>query len=255
MVNPIKTAAKKDAEAKGSSGNPDSSEASDEEYELLPHKDIVELREELRKMKSMPSEAGSHASASFEELVKKMDRLTQIFEEAEKSVKLEEGAASFKEKMAPIIEKMNTILQQNSEIAEGIVALADIMGEIKEKLEVGVIYKSKEGERVEPMPSFQKQKPAPAQPSNNFGFGEQLPPMAESMPGQMPMFEPKPEAPIPGLEGFGQPRQQFQGGMNPPPMPMGMPQMPDFGGMGVPSPGPMPAPPAPMNAKKGMFGR
>ena len=101
----------------------------EDEYELLPHKDIVELREELRKLKSLPPEAGSHAESSYEELSQRMDNLIEIFDNAEKSLKVEDGAMSFKEKMAPFTEKLDKVLEQNSEIAEGIVALSDMVKE------------------------------------------------------------------------------------------------------------------------------
>ena len=241
----------------------------EEEYELLPHKDIVELREELRKLKSLPSEAGSHAEASYEDLTKKMDRLIEIFENAEKSLKIEEGAMSFKEKMAPFTEKLNKALEQNSEIAEGIVALADLMSEIKDKLEVGVIYKAKEAEKFErrmPEPEEEKEQeefmPGPmpekhqGQMMGTGGMG--IPPSRPQMPPQAQgagMFPPRPQMPIPG-----------QGAGMPPPLPrMGAP-MPQQG-MPGPMPGPMPPPPPggmPMPPplpgeaqpkKKGIFGK
>jgi hypothetical protein len=228
MADPVKKTAKKGADAKKPKGSTGSGEELEEEYELMPHRDIVELREELRKLKSLPPEAGRHTEASFEELTKRMDSLIEIFEEAEKTVRIEEGASTFKEKMAPIVEKMNTILKQNSEIAEGIVALADIMSEIKEKLEVGVIYKAKEAEKVEPV---HMPRPAP------------MPAPAGPAPGA-PMPPPKAPAPAPG-------------GPMPPPLPRPGAPMPPPGA--APMPGPMPAPPGAAPAappkKKGLFGR
>ena len=215
-----------------------STEPIEDEYELMPHKEIVELREELRQMKSLPAGAGSHAESSYEELTKKMDRLIEIFEEAEKSVKVEEGAMSFKEKMAPFAEKVNKVLEQNSEIAEGIVALADLMSEIKDKLEVGVIYKEKGAERV----SIPRPKPAMPGPAG-------MPPPGPA-PGMPPLPRPGP-MPAPGAGA-------------PPPLPrLGAP-MPPPPGM-APRPGPMPPPPPPPGGmpplpaapkkKKGLFGR
>ncbi len=231
MVDPVKKSLKK----------PISKESAEEEYELLPHKDIVELREELRKLKSLPSEAGRHAEVSYEDLTKKMDRLIEIFEEAEKTIKIEEGAATFKEKMTPIVDKMNEILRQNSEIAEGIVALADIMNEMKEKLEVGVIYKAKEAERIKtepiPAPRFGPAAP-PAGPPRPPVPGAPPPPPG-MLPPRLPMPPPGAPGPVPPLPRFGAP-------MPPPPG-------------AAPMPGPMPPPPGgmppPPKKKKGLFGR
>lgn len=232
------------------------SQSAEEEYELLPHKEIVELREELRKMKSLPSEAGKHTEASYDELTKKMDRLIEIFEEAEKSIKVEEGAVTFKEKMAPMVEKMNKILQQNSEIAEGIVALADLMGEIKDKLEVGVIYKEKDLEKAHHMPMHKPMPPMhhmppppkPMMPQPGMGPRGPMPPVPGMKPPMPPPRRPGQMPPTPPPMGAPRPPGA---GMPPPPLPRaGAPMPPPPGG--PPKPGPMPPPPP---KKKGLFGR
>ncbi len=105
----------------------------EDEYELLPHKEIVELKDELRRLKSMPT--GSGKDIPLGDLSEKIDRLLEIFTDAMHQMKIEEGGISFHEKMKPFSDKMNKILEQNSEIAEGIVALADIMNEVKTNVE------------------------------------------------------------------------------------------------------------------------
>lgn len=236
MANPGKKGAKKSSKSTASK-KPEASKDVEEEYELLPHKDIVELREELKKLKSLPPEAGAHAEASYEELSKKMDKLVEVFEEAEKTIKVEEGAATFKEKMAPVVEKMNTILKQNSEIAEGIVALADIMNEVKDKLEVGVIYKSNEAEKVKTEPIHRPAPPgaAPKPPGGESG----LPPP----PGMAP-----PPGPVPTAAPPGGPMPRFGA---PPPMPGAAPGTAPP--RPAPTPGPMPPPPGAPARKKGLF--
>jgi hypothetical protein len=230
MADPVKKTTK-------TATRPVSKAPIEEEYELLPHKEIVELREELRKIRSLPAGAGRKAEASYENLTSKMDRLIEIFEEAEKTVSVEEGATTWKDKMAPFVEKMNKILEQNSEIAEGIVALADIMNEIKDKLEVGVIYKAKEAEKVEtkPIPTPPR---APVPPMGRPGPGP-MPPPGAPRPGPMPMPA-RPGAPMPPPPGAA------------PGMPLPRPGAP-MPPPGAPKPGPMPAPPAPK--KRGLFGR
>ncbi len=234
MADPVKKTTK-------TATKPVSKEPIEEEYELLPHKEIIELREELRKVRSLPSGAGKHAEASYEVLTSKMDRLVDIFEEAEKTVSVEEGAATWKDKMAPFVEKMNKILEQNSEIAEGIVALADIMNEIKDKLEVGVIYKAKEAEvHTRPIPTPPRAAPMPPMGAPR-PQGPMPPPGMMAKPGPMPVPA-RPGAPMPPPSGA-------MPGM-PPPLPRpGAPMPPP----GAPMPGPMPAPPA--QKKRGLFGR
>ncbi len=100
-----------------------------DEYELMPHKDIIELREELRRLREKPSE--KTLQISMVELASKLDRITEIFEEAKEMIRVEEGALTFQEKMRPVVERMEKILEQNSQIAEGVVAIADMVNELK----------------------------------------------------------------------------------------------------------------------------
>ena len=107
----------------------------DEDYEILPEKELKELREELKKNKEFDVAPSKRLHVSINELNSKLDKLISIFDEASRDMKVEEGGLSFQDKMRPLAEKMNKILEQNSEIAEGIVALADIVKDFREDLE------------------------------------------------------------------------------------------------------------------------
>lgn len=100
------------------------------DYELLPHREIMELREELLKLKHKPSE--KTLQIAMVELSAKLDKLMDIFEEAREEIRIEEGGLTFQERMKPLMGRMEKILEQNSQIAEGIVAVADLIGEMKE---------------------------------------------------------------------------------------------------------------------------
>ena len=129
------------------------SEYDEEEYELLPHKEIVQLKEELHKMKSFEVEPTRKLTVNLVELNAKIDRLISIFEEANKQIVTEEGGLTFQEKMRPFLEKMNKILEQNSEIAEGIVAVADLIKEFRTDLEnKGILVRETSG--VQTLPIF-----------------------------------------------------------------------------------------------------
>lgn len=106
-----------------------------DDYELMPHRDIIELREELRRLREKPSE--KTLQISMVELASKLDRIIEIFEEAKEMIKVEEGALTFQEKMRPLVERMEKILEQNSQIAEGVVAIADMVNELKNLLKGG----------------------------------------------------------------------------------------------------------------------
>src|SRR3989304_8180869 len=101
-----------------------------EDYELMPHKDVLELRDELRKLKMHPNE--KTLQLSMVELASKVDKLADIFEEAMHEIRLEEAGLTFQDKMKPLIDRMEKILEQNSQIAEGVVAIADMVSELKE---------------------------------------------------------------------------------------------------------------------------
>ena len=105
-----------------------------EEYELLPHKEVEELKEELRRLKEFELTPTKKMEVSILELNKKLDRLLEVFERASHDLRVEEGGLTFKEKMRPLADKMNKILEQNAEIASGILAIADmIKGETPER--------------------------------------------------------------------------------------------------------------------------
>ncbi len=105
-------------------------EEGNEDYELMPHKDVLELRDELRKLKMHPNE--KTLQLSMVELASKVDKLADIFEEAMHEIRIEEGGLTFQDKMKPLIDRMEKILEQNSQIAEGVVAIADMVSELKE---------------------------------------------------------------------------------------------------------------------------
>ncbi len=138
-------------------------EYDEEEYELLPHKEIMQLKEELHKMKSFEVEPTRKLTVNLVELNAKIDRLIAIFEEANKQIITEEGGLTFQEKMKPLLEKMNKILEQNSEIAEGIVAVADIVKEFRTDLDnKGILVRETPG--PQPLPLF-PQSPLQTAPS------------------------------------------------------------------------------------------
>ena len=154
-----------------------------DDYELLPHREVAELRGELSKMREFPAGPGRRMQISMDQLADKVDKMISIFEEAMHELKVEEGGLSFQEKMRPLMERMNKMLDQQAEIASGIVALADLINDIKQRVD-----------KMTPMeprfPAFQPQQQPPA-------MQRQLPP-----PGQMPMGMPGLPPPMPPRRGM-----------------------------------------------------
>jgi len=123
-----------------------------EEYEILPEKEIQELKDELKKLKDFEITPSKKLGVQLIELNTKLDKLLSIFEEATTALQLEEGGLSFKDKMKPLVEKMNKILEQNSEIAQGIVAVADLVKDMREDVGKGVTVREPSLEPTPPMP-------------------------------------------------------------------------------------------------------
>ena len=161
-----------------------------EDYEILPQKEIQELKEELRKLKEYEITPTKKMQVSLVEVNTKLDKLLSIFEEAMTALQLEEGGLSFKEKMKPVVEKMNKVLEQNSEIAQGIVAVADLVKDLREDMSKGVTVKE---------PALEGPPPAPM-PMGTFG-----PPMMPTRAPPMPMMGPPgmPPPPPPRRRRFG----------------------------------------------------
>lgn len=101
------------------------------EYEILPHKEIKDLKDELAKLKEYEVTPTRKLQISILDLNNKLDKLITIFEEAMHGIRVEEGGLKFEEKMRPVLERMNKILEQNKDIADGMVAIADMVKEMK----------------------------------------------------------------------------------------------------------------------------
>ena len=156
-----------------------------EDYEVLPESEVKGLREELKKARHFDIAPAKELHISVNELNLKLDKLIGIFDEASRDLKIEEGGLTFNEKMRPLAEKMNKILEQNAEIAEGIVAIADIVKEFKDELETkGVLV----AEKPSPQPLFAEQS-APQMPA----FAVTQAPRMSSSPFEAP--RPSPTAP------------------------------------------------------------
>lgn len=158
---------------------------SEDEYELLPHKEIEDLKDELAKLKEFEIAPSKKLQVSLLELNTKLDKLITIFEDATHELRIEEGALSFTEKMKPILEKMNKILEQNSEIASGILALADMVKDIKEKPEAKIEIETRTLTPTSQMPEMQMPMPAPSAPMM-MAPPRQAPPVGPMPPGVPP---------------------------------------------------------------------
>ncbi len=93
----------------------------DEEYELLPHREILKLKEEVERLKANPvSSEAANLVTIMSKLNESISRLIHIFEGAEKELAQEY-------KHSKLDEKLGRVVYQNKEIAKGIIAVADLI--------------------------------------------------------------------------------------------------------------------------------
>jgi len=180
---------------------PEEIPAQEDEYELLPHREIEDLKEELSKLKEFEVAPSKKLQVSLLEVNQKLDKLITIFEDASHEMRVEEGGLSFTDKMRPVLEKMNKILEQNSEIASGILALADMVKEVR-----GQSGRMDSGFETynapTPSPNFNAPpKMAETPMSAPMGMPRANPQMAGPMPPGVPPGMPLP--PLPKRRTFG----------------------------------------------------
>ena len=137
-------------------------QGSEDEYELLPHREIEELKAELSKLKDFDIAPTKKLQVSLLELNAKIDKLITIFEDASHELRAEESSMSFAEKMQPLVERVNKIMDQNAELASGILAIADLLKEKDKELPVPPELPRMGGARGLP--------PIPPPPKRTFGI-------------------------------------------------------------------------------------
>ncbi len=149
------------------------------DYEIIPLKEVKNLKDEINKLKK--EKAGSHEyiiATSLDRMSTSLERLFEIFHVA--ATEIEQGGIqekSFEEKIQPIMDRLKDIEEQNKDIAEGILALADI---VKKQVAVKPI----------PQPVSVSKPVTPVYPGLNpspFSSPEgPLPPMNDEMPPPPP---------------------------------------------------------------------
>jgi chromosome segregation ATPase len=172
----------------------------EEEYSIVSKKEFLALKKEIEKLKKNPlegSDSGETLQASIDNLNKSLNVMLEVFKQASEDLKLEEHESeTVGKQIAPMQEKLDTLIDQNQKIAKGLVTIADM---VKEKLEE-ISEKAAEKPRLPPLSGgpAPRQMPQPSfAPQQSFG-----PPQA---PPGMPQF---------GMpEGLEEPRKNVMGGL------------------------------------------
>jgi uncharacterized phage infection (PIP) family protein YhgE len=104
----------------------------DEDYDMVPHNEIIRLKKEMEALKS----GSGNIQKPMEELSNNLNKMISIFNTAVDELKLEKQEEEFTaKKLDPINEKLDNIIEQNKQIAEAIVAVVDMVKEKPKPIE------------------------------------------------------------------------------------------------------------------------
>ena len=159
----------------------------DDDYDLLPHRQINELRGLVQELKNKVDRASpKELIDSMESLTKSIDSLMNLFKQAADEMRYEEkeeilsGGSEHK----AINEKLDGVLEQNKIIADGMVAVSNMVRDF-----AGKQRKQQDAQAPKPQqfqPGFQPSMRAPNFPQPSFQ------PQFAPMP-------PRPQMPAPGF--------------------------------------------------------
>lgn len=107
----------------------------DEHYEILPHKEIEDLKKELESLKEMDITPTKKLHISIIELNRNIEKLLNIFEEALHEIKVEEGGLLFTEKIKPLVNRLSR-LENNMESVADVLSniIAPTLSDIHDKI-------------------------------------------------------------------------------------------------------------------------
>lgn len=170
----------------------------DDSYDLMPHRQINELKRQIEELKAKQDRASpKEIIASMDSLAKTIDSLMGLFQKASQELKYdikEEELASGKDS---VNEKLDKIIDQNRIIANGMVAVSDMVKDFISRQKKQPVQKPN---NFQPRPQSFQQQMQMNQPPQNFNM--QFNPQS-SMPPPPPNFSQQPmldDIPLPDFE-------------------------------------------------------
>ena len=164
----------------------------DDDYDLLPHRQINELKKLVKDLKNkVDSASPKELIDSMDSLTKSIDSLMVLFKQAADEMRYEEkeemlsGGSEHK----AINDKLDKIMEQNKIIADGMVAISDMVRDFTGKQRKQQAAQSPKPQQFQP--GFQPSMRAPNFPQPNFQpqFNAPMPPRPQ-MPAPGFMEEP-----------------------------------------------------------------
>ncbi|MDP7323965.1 MAG: hypothetical protein QF632_04360 [Candidatus Woesearchaeota archaeon] len=165
----------------------------EDDYEIVPHKEIIDLKNELKNLKGGEHDSDISFHTSMDNLQLSINSLIDIFREASRSMKAEQDHnEEVLKKVNTLSENLHDVLNQNEKIAEGIVAVADMMKELKGHPSAPAHHDKPMAPPVRPSAPPPFGAPGPAPPMGPPGA-----PMAPAGPPPMPPPMQAPGGPMP----------------------------------------------------------
>lgn len=147
----------------------------DEPYDLLPHRQINELKGQIEELKAKQDKnSPKELINSMDTLAKSIESLMNLFKQAAQELKYEIKEEELAAGKDSVHEKLDKIIEQNKIIANGMVAISDTVKDFTGKQK-----------KVQPKSGIQPQnyqQPIPM-PQQTFQLQNQLPPLDVPLPG------------------------------------------------------------------------
>jgi len=108
--------------------------AIDDSYELTPHRELAELKQQLQELRSRVDNASpKELINSMNGMAKSMDSMLKLFTQAVEELKYEDRESSLSEGKEDINEKLDRLIDQNKAIADGVLAVSEMIEDLTEK--------------------------------------------------------------------------------------------------------------------------
>ena len=142
----------------------------DEDYEILPKNTVSNLKKQVDDLRGTPMN-NRNLQSSMDNLSKSINNMIDMFRVASEEIKLEEKEDELvSNKIDPLLAKLDAIIDQNKKIAQGMVAIADIVKEQRENSSP-----SAQKSASEPM-GISKRAPSPMSPPPSMSRTPPMPP-------------------------------------------------------------------------------
>lgn len=106
----------------------------DEPYDLMPHKQVAELKKQVQELKAKVDRASPEELVnSMDSLTKSIDSMLKLFTQAVEEMKYEGKEEPLAANSSMVNQKLDKIIGQNRIIADGIITISDMVKGAKQK--------------------------------------------------------------------------------------------------------------------------